>query len=119
VNQLGHAGLAIWSAVTIGCAGAPAAPASGLPPRPEGCSVKLFHEAPSEPTSNIGPVHASCSTEVSDTDCLRTLMDQVCKLGGDVVWGVSDKPRTWGDKNMWEGRAAHTGPLPAQKSVSP
>jgi hypothetical protein len=49
---------------------------------------------------------------VSDADCLRTLKDQVCKLGGDVVWGVTDKPDTFGDKNVWDGRAAHTQAAP-------
>jgi hypothetical protein len=74
--------------------------------------VQVFHEAPTGPTTNIGPVHASCGADVADADCLRTLEDQVCKLGGDLVWGVADKPRIWGDKNFWEGRAAHTGVLP-------
>jgi hypothetical protein len=45
---------------------------------------------------------------VSSVDCLQTLKDQVCKLGGDVVWGVPDKPETIGDKNVWVARAAHT-----------
>jgi hypothetical protein len=74
--------------------------------------VQVFHDAPTGPTTNIGPVHASCGADVSDADCLRTLEDQVCKLGGDLVWGVADKPRIWGDKNFWDGRAAHSGVLP-------
>ena len=96
--------------LTCACGGAPRpAVVGGFTPRPDGCAVKLFHEAPTEPTTNIGPVHASCAADVADSDCLRTLMDQVCKLGGDVVWGVADQPRVWGDRNMWEGRAAHSG----------
>lgn len=92
-----------------GCGAAPAKAPGGFPTRPEGCAVTLFHDAPTAPTTNIGPVHASCAADVSDADCLRTLEDQVCKLGGDIVWGVADKPRAWGDRNMWDGRAAHTG----------
>jgi hypothetical protein len=76
--------------------------------RPEGCTVRVFHDAPSVPTENIGPVNARCGYDVSDVDCLRTLEDQVCKLGGDVVWGVPSKPSTFGDKNVWSARAAHT-----------
>jgi hypothetical protein len=94
------------------CGGAQPSNVGGFPPRPEGCAVKLMHEAPTEPTTNIGPVHASCAADVSQADCLRTLEDQVCKLGGDLVWGVADQPRVWGDRNMWEGRAAHTGSPP-------
>jgi hypothetical protein len=74
--------------------------------------VKLFHETPDVPTTNIGPVRARCDLDVSDADCLRTLEDQVCKLGGDVVWGVEDRPQVAGDKNTWQGRAAHTGATP-------
>jgi hypothetical protein len=70
--------------------------------------VKVFHDAPTMATHNIGPVNARCGSDVSDADCLRTLEDQVCKLGGDVVWGVPDKPETFGDKNVWSARAAHT-----------
>jgi hypothetical protein len=59
-------------------------------------------------TDNLGPVMASCSPDVSDADCVRQLQDEACKLGGDVVWGVPDKPTQDGGKNLWFGRAAHT-----------
>jgi hypothetical protein len=100
------------SSVLVACGGAPGPAVGGFPPRPEGCAVKLFHESPTGPTTNIGPVRASCAADVADSDCLRTLEDQVCKLGGDLVWGVADKPRVFGDRNLWEGRAAHTGTAP-------
>ncbi len=91
------------------CGGAvPSTSDARFPARPEGCTVRVFHDAPSVPTDNIGPVNARCAFDVSDADCLRTLEDQACKLGGDVVWGVPDKPQTFGDKNEWSARAAHT-----------
>jgi hypothetical protein len=96
-------------AAVLGCGAGGAATDSRFPSRPEGCAVRLFHETPDVPTTNIGPVRAHCGLDVADTDCLRTLEDQVCKLGGDVVWGVADKPSVDGDKNFWQGRAAHTG----------
>ena len=40
--------------------------------------------------------------------CLRTLKDQVCALGGDVVWGVGERPSAATGKVVYEGRAAHT-----------
>ena len=59
-------------------------------------------------SDNIGPVTATCSTDVSDEDCLRTLKDQVCKLGGDLAWGVSPTPESVNGKKRFAGRAAHT-----------
>jgi hypothetical protein len=78
------------------------------PERPEGCDVKVFADAPSAPIDNIGPVTATCGSDVSNEDCIRTLKDQACKLGGDVVWGVSDVPEMKLGKKHFAGRAAHT-----------
>ena len=90
-------------------AGCPSAPENAkYPAQPEGCAVKTFPEEPPMSTDNIGPVSASCDMSVSNEDCLRTLMDQTCKLGGDVVWGIGDEPSTKGGKKHYEGRAAHT-----------
>lgn len=59
------------------------------------------------PTENIGPVSATCDENTSDTDCLRVLADEACKLGGDVVWGVGGLSRPPG-KRVIAGRAAHS-----------
>jgi hypothetical protein len=77
-------------------------------PRAEGCEVTVFPEAPGGPTDNLGPVRATCSEDVSNDDCLRTLKDAACRLGGDVVWGVKDTPEAVGGKKRLSGRAAHT-----------
>ena len=107
----GSLSLSLVVAIVSGCAGSPKSPAL-FPPRPEGCEVHLFHESPDVPTTNIGPVRVRCGLDVADADCVRTLEDQVCKLGGDIVWGVSDRPQVEGDKNYWQGRAAHSGSAP-------
>jgi hypothetical protein len=78
------------------------------PKQPEGCAVQVFPENPPMPTDNIGPVNAICGADISDADCLRTLQDQACKLGGDVVWGVPDQPSMSLGKKKLSGRAAHT-----------
>jgi len=39
---------------------------------------------------------------------LRELKDQVCKLGGDVVWGVEPEPEHVDGRWKYHGRAAHT-----------
>lgn len=92
--------------VAVGC-GAPEKPGR-YPKRPEGCDVKVFPEEPSMPTDNIGSVDAICGDDISDAACLQTLKDEVCKLGGDVAWGVSDRPSISLGKKKLSGRAAHT-----------
>lgn len=80
---------------------------SKFPARPAGCEVAVIRDGvPPYPTENIGPVSATCAEVVSKEDCLRELQDQVCKLGGDVVWQVPDKPKEENEKIFWSGRAA-------------
>jgi len=80
---------------------------SKYPAKPPGCEVAVIRDgAPPFPTENIGPVSSMCSDQISKEDCLRELQDQVCKLGGDVVWQVPDKPKEANDKIYWSGRAA-------------
>ena len=81
---------------------------SQYPARPEGCDIKVFPENPNIQTDNIGPVTATCAENVTNDDCMRTLKDQACKLGGDIVWGVSDVPSSVAGKKRFAGRAAHT-----------
>lgn len=91
------------------CASAPKPPGR-WPARPEGCAVQVFPDAPDVAIENVGPVSAICGETISDADCLRTLKDEVCKLGGDVVWGVADTPVQSVTKKKFSGRAAHTKP---------
>lgn len=83
---------------------------SKFPSRPDGCSVQVFQRAPTMQTENIGHVSAHCDDQsaTSKTDCLRELLDQVCKLGGDVVWGVDPEPAHEDGQWKYAGRAAHT-----------
>jgi hypothetical protein len=75
-------------------------------PREPGCAVQIFDGAPPK-TENIGPVTAWCDENDAPDVCLRVLEDQVCKLGGDVMWQV-DGPTRQGNKQRMNGRAAHT-----------
>ena len=103
------------SLVAIAIAAAWIAPACGgdrpldprYPARPEGCDVQIYRGTPEGPTDNLGPVTARCDDGVAEDDCLRTLKDQACKLGGDVVWGVEDPEHKY-EKRIYSGRAAHT-----------
>jgi hypothetical protein len=91
--------------VALACGGGGS---SRFPSRPDGCQVQVFREAPNVKTENIGPVWARCEDIVSKDACLRELLDQVCKLGGDVVWGVNPEPEQENDHWKYAGRAAHT-----------
>ncbi len=92
----------------IVAAGCPSPPPKDTkyPPRPEGCDIKIFTEIPPMQTENIGPVTATCAENVSDADCLRTLKDEACKLGADLIWGI-DEGNKLGKKHL-SGRSAHT-----------
>jgi hypothetical protein len=95
----------------LACAcGAPAARGAGYPAREAGCEVKVFADAPPGHTDNIGPVSAHCTTDVSREDCLRTLKDQACKVGADILWGVSEQGEQKDGKQYFYGRAAKALP---------
>ncbi len=75
-------------------------------PRERGCGVQVFTDAVPAHIENIGPVTALCAQDDSRDECLRELEDQVCTLGGDVLWQV-EGPRVEGNKQRMNGRAAH------------
>jgi hypothetical protein len=79
-----------------------------FPPRAEGCEVQIYVDAPSVATENIGTVSATCGETISNADCMRTLKDEACKLGADVLWGVDDTAVQSVTKRRISGRAAHT-----------
>jgi len=75
--------------------------------RERGCAVQVFEQAPPMRTENVGPVSAVCGEDDSQEVCLRELEDQVCLLGGDVLWQVLGPSRD-GNRQRMSGRAAHT-----------
>ncbi|MFO0678301.1 MAG: hypothetical protein U0169_17320 [Polyangiaceae bacterium] len=99
--------VALAALVAIACGGSGTS-ASKYPADKDGCAVQVFQDAPTMPTDNIGPVVAKCGEDISDDACLRTLQDQVCALGGNVVWQVEPKPTVKDGSKRWTGRAAHT-----------
>lgn len=104
-----RAPLLVLCACVVACGGGGHHHKSKWPERPEGCDVKLFHEAPTMPVDDIGRVRSVCDQDrISEKDCQRELMDQACKLGADVVWEVPFGPSYEDGKQLWTGRAAHT-----------
>ncbi|WP_394844036.1 hypothetical protein LZC95_44155 [Pendulispora brunnea] len=100
--------VAVLALALVACGGARQEGGAQYPAREEGCAVELFRDAPTKPSANIGPVNASCDETVAEAECIRTLKDQVCKLGGDIVWGVDPEPLRKNGRQQWSGRAAHT-----------
>ncbi len=85
----------------------PAGPPPKYPPRPAGCRVEIFEGSPPMSTENLGTVRSRCEESVTDENCLRGLQDQVCAMGGDVAWGVADKPTLQDGHKHYTARAAH------------
>lgn len=99
---------ALSALAVVACGGGSGS--SKFPARSDGCEVHVFRQAPPMKTENIGHVSAHCDDTVAKDECLRQLEDQVCKLGGDVVWGVEPEPRHEEGQRKLAGRAAHTVP---------
>ena len=110
---------ALIALASISC-GEPKSPDSRYPVRPENCEVQLFHESPPMQTDSLGTVTSTCGDDISDEDCLRTLKNETCKLGGDVVWGVPDAPQLdQAGKKHFNGRAAHMKGPAAPPTATP
>jgi hypothetical protein len=67
-------------AVALGCEGAPLDPR--YPSQPPDCAVQVFEGRPSMPVDELGTIALS--------GYWRQTMAQVCRRGGDVVWGLKD-----------------------------
>lgn len=99
--------IVLAAAVVLACGGS--RNTTNFPERPDGCDVQVFQQSPPMKTTNIGPVSAHCDDHSFTQDqCLRTLKDQVCKLGGDAVWGVAPVPEDTDGQWRYAGRAVHT-----------
>jgi hypothetical protein len=76
--------------------------------RPQGCPVQVVPQGETpRHIENIGPVVAYCDRDDSRETCLSELENQVCRMGGDLLWQV-DTPQFEGDRQIVHGRAAHT-----------
>jgi hypothetical protein len=85
------------------------APDPRYPRQSAGCDVVTFPDGPKVIADNLGSVRAECDARTTDEECLRQLEDEVCKLGGDVAWGVPARPKDiGGGMKVLEARAAHT-----------
>jgi hypothetical protein len=110
--------LAVLTSITVGAVlGVASSACDVLKPPPDaryprqaaGCDVVVFPDGPKVIADNIGSVRAECDERTTDEECLRQLEDEVCKLGGDIAWGVPAKAKDiGGGQRVLEARAAHT-----------
>jgi hypothetical protein len=61
-------------------------PGGRYSPRDKGCVVKKLSSAPTVPVDDLGVVTVDCWAGNND-GCEQELLDEVCRRGGDVVWG--------------------------------
>lgn len=95
-----------WLLVLVACGGG-GEKHSRFPEQPAGCAVTEYQDSPIVPVHVIGRVRASCGRSASADDCKRTLKDEVCKLGGNVVYEVKSAEGE-DDRTILTARAAHT-----------
>jgi hypothetical protein len=82
--------LVVLAAASVACGGGEQRDAR-YPPRAAGCKVKAYAASPTIPVDELGTVTVECS---GSSNCGRKLMDAVCRVGGDVVWGLGENPVT-------------------------
>jgi hypothetical protein len=63
-------------------------------PRPAGCEIEVVREGvPSRPTNLQGEAVARCTHDAAnETQCMRQLQDEACRLGAVVIWNVRTQP---------------------------
>jgi hypothetical protein len=97
----------LFPLLLVACGGGAKSPYAS---QPRGCRVMVFDGAPTLRTANIGTVVAYCDEGDPRDVCVRELEDQVCLLGGDVLWeleGPSPQATSNGVRQRMRGRAAH------------
>jgi len=100
--------LPLLAAAGLGCE---SAPPPKMPTRAAGCEVTVYRGAVPHGTkvTRLSEVVASCGKNDADSDCIRALQDEVCKLGGDVVYEVPAEPKEESDTMLrYEGIAGTT-----------
>ena len=78
-------------------------------PRDKNCIVKKLPSAPQRPFDDLGIVSIDCWAG-NDDGCEQEFLDEVCRRGGNVVWGLGDPAPSTGKV---AAHVARTRPAPA------
>jgi hypothetical protein len=84
--------------------------AGKYPPRSGGCKLRVFHGLPDlKEWDDLGVAHVDCQLDVGRLMCLQRLKTEACRLGGDILFDVPQKPLRPTDQGMvYTGHVAHT-----------
>jgi hypothetical protein len=75
--------------------------------RDKNCVVKKLPRAPTEAFDDLGIVSIDCWAGNND-GCEQEFLDEVCRRGGDVVWGLGDPAPSTGKMAAHVGRTRPT-----------
>lgn len=76
-----------FATVSLGCA--LFAPGGRYGARQKSCVVRAISRAPVIPYDDLGIVTVDCWTGGNDA-CEQEVLDEACRRGGDVVWGLGE-----------------------------
>jgi hypothetical protein len=91
--------------------------AGKYPPRPGGCKIRVFHTPVPDVKEwdDLGVAHVDCPLDVGTLHCLRRLRMDACRMGGDILYDVPNKPLRPTEQGMvYTGHVAHTKERPAE-----
>jgi hypothetical protein len=102
--------LALPLAFAATCATSHNPNAGKYPPRSGGCKLHVFHGLPAvKDWDDLGIAHVDCQLDVGRVQCLQRLKTEACRLGGDILYDVPEKPLRPTDQGMvYTGHVAHT-----------
>ncbi len=99
------------AAVALTCATARSPNAAKYPPRPRGCRVHVYDGAAPgvKDWDDLGIARVECPLDVGRVQCMARLREEVCRMGGDLLYDVPRKGARPGEQAMvFQGHAAHT-----------
>jgi hypothetical protein len=102
--------LALPLAFAATCATSHNPNAGKYPPRPGGCKLRVFHGLPDlKEWDDLGIAHVDCQLDLGRVQCLQRLKMEACRLGGDILYDVPQKPLRPTDQGMvYTGHVAHS-----------
>jgi hypothetical protein len=74
-----------------------------------GCDVTVYHSPvpAAKEWDDLGVAQVDCALDVGRVQCLAQLRAEACRMGGDLLYDVPDKPRRPTDQGMtYYGRVA-------------
>jgi len=123
---------AVAACATHPRAGDETSTAGKYPRRRPGCHLEIFYTpAPRGIAAwdDLGVAQVGCQIDTPQPQCLRRLMEEACRMGGDILYNVPEKPLRPSDQVlMYRAQVAHTlvkdgkpdeGPPPIEPDAGP